>query len=207
VTRNPHFSRVAAICGLIGPLAFGAVLAALTLAQYDFMLSLGWGPLRVIDWPSGLALGPYGLLMTLTFAASGVMMLVFALGLRGKLKASTFSRWGTGLLAGAGLALMGLILPTDPTLRATPATWHGILHDGFFVALGLTMPPAMVLLGLAFRRDSGWQNLAWYTFLTVALLIPTFWLKGLAFYVFFAAMLLWSEVIAWRLFRLSRDVT
>lgn len=201
--RNPHFIRLAAICGLIGPLAFGVVLTALTFAEYDFMRSLGWRPMHVIDWPSGLALGPYGPLMTLTFAASGLMMSVFALGLRGKLDANAFSSWGTSLLAVAGIALMGLVFPTDPTLRTTPATWHGILHDSFFVVLGLTMLPALILLALAFRKDSRWQNLAWYTFLTVALLIPSFWLKGLAFYVFFAAMLIWSEVIASRLFRLA----
>ena len=139
------------------------------------MRTLGWAPLRVIDWPSGLALGPYGPLMTLTFAASGVLMVIFALGLRGRLARNRTSSWGTGLLMAAGFALAGLVFPTDPTLRSTPATWHGILHDSFFAALGLTLLPGMVLLGLAFRRDARLKDLAAYTIITFVLILPAFW--------------------------------
>ncbi len=96
----------------------------------------------------------------------------------------------------AGLAIAGLAFTTDPTIRSTPVTWHGRLHDLSFVVLGLTLMPAMILLGFAFQQDERWKNLSLYTWVTVALAFPTFWLKGAAFYIFMLAILVWSEVIA-----------
>ena len=62
--------KLAARAGIIGPILFGIVLLALTILEYEFLLSLGWRPLQPLDWPSGLALGPYGWIMTLTFLLS-----------------------------------------------------------------------------------------------------------------------------------------
>ena len=191
--------KLAARFGMIGPILFGTVLLTLTILEYDFMLSLGWQPLKPLDWPSGLALGDYGWVMTLTFLASGLMMILFAYGLRLGLPRSRLTSISTWLLSLAGTAMVGLIFTTDPTIRSTPHTWHGVLHDSFFVLLGVTLIPAMILLGFVFRTDSFWENLARYTWMTVALALPTFWLKGAAFYVFLLAMLSWCEVVAVRL--------
>ena len=64
---------------LIGPLLFALVVVTLTLLQYDFLRGLGWDPINAptFDWPSGLALGPYGIVMTLT-GASGSVIRFFA---------------------------------------------------------------------------------------------------------------------------------
>ena len=191
--------KLAARAGIIGPILFAAILLTLTILEYEFMLSLGWRPLEPLDWPSGLALGPYGWAMTLTFLISGLMMTLFAYGLRLSLPRSRWNSLSTWLLSIAGLGMVGLTFTTDPTIRTTPHTWHGLLHDSFFVVLGLTFMPAMILLGFAFRKDPHWENLATYTWVTVALAVPTFWLKGLAFYVFLLAALIWCEVIAFRL--------
>jgi hypothetical protein len=182
------------IAGLLGPPLFAAAVTALTFVQYDFLRSLGWHPLHAptFDWPSGLALGPYGGLRTGVYLC-GLMMTLFALCLGEDLLAgaagqppgrSAFARTGSSLLALAGLALAGLAFTADPTLRSTPATWHGRLHDGSFVLLGLTLLPAMLLLGRAFQMDARWRPLAAPTWLTTAALIPAFILKGAAFYAF-----------------------
>ena len=200
---DPRFARIAAVCGMIGPLLFGVIIAGLTFDEYAFLRTIGWDPVHALDWPSALALGPHGRLMTLSFLVSGALMSFFATGLRAGLAKNRLSSAGTTLLLLAGIALAGLAFSTDLTLRTTPATWHGILHDSFFVVLGLTLLPAMLLLGAAFRSDASWMHLAWYTFLTVALVVPAFWIKGGAFYLFLSGVLLWSEVISLRLFRLT----
>jgi len=188
--------KLAAIVGMIGPVLFAVSVTALTFAEADFMRSIGWEPFgNVLDWPSGLALGPYGWLMTMTFLVCGAMMAFFAYGLKLALK----EKFATTLLMLAGFAMMGLIFTTDPTIRSYPKTWHGILHDSFFAVLGLALMPAMLLLGRTFRQNAQWKNLSIYTWVTALLVIFTFWLKGLAFYVFLPAILIWSEVIAWRL--------
>lgn len=195
--------RLALLCGLIGPVLFAGMLTSLTLLQFDFLRGLGWDPLRAptFDWPSGNALGPYGIWMTATFLLCGMMMALFALRLRMDLPPVPVSTVGSALLALAGLALMGLAFTTDPTLRSTPATWHGRLHDASFILLGLTLLPAMLVLGRAFQIDPRWKGISTYTWLTVAFAIPTFVLKGSVFYIFLLAVLAWSEGVALRLRR------
>ncbi|HLO16453.1 MAG TPA: hypothetical protein VK206_16595, partial [Anaerolineales bacterium] len=56
----------AALAGMIAPILFAVVGTGLTFAEADFMRSIGWEPFgNVLDWPSGLAMGPYGWLMTI----------------------------------------------------------------------------------------------------------------------------------------------
>jgi uncharacterized membrane protein YidH (DUF202 family) len=182
---------------------FGVTLAILTLLEYDFMRGLGWRPLYVIDWPSGLALGPYGIWLTVMFILSGLLMAIFALGLRTALGNGAAPRIGTLSLLLAGCALAGLAFPTDPTFRSTPKTWHGVLHDLFFVLLGFALLTSMLALGRAFQTDSRWRRYGLYTFVTAAFALPSFALKGVAFYLFLGAILTWGFVIAIKLFSLS----
>lgn len=186
---------------LLGPILFASVVATLTILKYDFLLSLGWHPINepTFDWPSGLALGKYGIVMTLTFIISGCLIALLATRLFLNLKTGLASKAGSTLLVFAGIAMASLSFTTDPTIRDTPATWHGRLHDLSFVLLGLSLMPSMLILGKAFRDDSRWNHLSLYTWLTAALALPTFFLKGAAFYVFLFAILIWIEVIAIRL--------
>ena len=186
---------------LLGPILFAVVLTALTLVKYEFLRGLGWHPINdpTFDWPSGLALGKYGWIMTATFITSGLLMTLFAARLFLDLEPARTSQIGCALLAFAGLALASLAFTTDPTIRTTPATWHGRLHDLSFVLLGLTLFPAMIVLGFAFRKSERWEPYALYTWLTLALAAPAFALKGAAFYVFLFAILVWNEVIALKL--------
>lgn len=197
--------KLAVWAGIIGPLLLGGVITALTILERDFMLSIGWKFNAPLDWPSGLALGPLGWLMTLTFLIGGILIVLFASGLRlslPRLRSAGVASW---LLILSGVGMVGLISPTDKTIRTTPKTWHGILHDSSFTVIGLTLMPAMLLLGFVFLKDPRWKNLAVYTWITVALAIPTFWMKGVAFYVFLAAILIWCEVIALRLRSIPPD--
>ena len=188
--------RLAALAGLIGPAVFAVIVTSLTFAEAGFMRSIGWNPFgNVLDWPSGLALGPYGWLMTINFFLCGAMMAFFAYGLKLALQ----EKFATTLLMLAGFAMMGLIFTTDPTIRSYPKTWHGILHDSFFAVLGIMLMAGMLLLGRVFQKHEYWKNLSIYTWATLILVVPTFWLKGIAFYIFLAAILIWSEVVAFRL--------
>lgn len=186
---------------LIGPILFALVLVTLTIVQYDFLRGLGWHPINdpTFDWPSGLALGPYGIVMTATFIISGLLIALLALRLKADLKPAATSQAGSVLLVLSGLALASLAFTTDPTIRSTPATWHGRLHDLSFVLLGLTLFPSMIVLGFVFQQNGSWKKFSLYTWLTVACAIPAFILKGAAFYVFLLAILFWIETLAWKL--------
>ncbi|MFN8463786.1 MAG: hypothetical protein U0X93_18680, partial [Anaerolineales bacterium] len=110
--------KLAARVGIIGPILFATVVTLLTIFKFDFLLSLGWHPINAptFDWPSGLALGDFGWIMTATFLLSGLMMAIFASGLRlslsTQLKTSlphtSLTFFAALALTLAGLALAGL---------------------------------------------------------------------------------------------------
>lgn len=192
------------LAGMLGSPLLGGTIAALSLAQYAFMRSLGWHPLAAptVDWPSGLALGPYGWAMDVAFVVGGSLMAVFGHGV-GRLLASGSAAppralsIGGALLACAGAGLALLAFHTDPTNLPWPRTWHGAIHDAAYVALGLALLPGMALLALGMRR-AGRPGLALYTALTLAAAVPGFIIKGWLFYVFLVALLAWFPIVAWR---------
>jgi hypothetical protein len=178
------------------------VVVVLTLVEYPFMRSLGWDPIMhpTYDWPSGLALGPLGWVMTVTFLACGPLMSAFAWGLRQQLS-DIKGQIGAILLTLAGVAMMGLAFSTDRAITPLPSTWHGWVHDMSFLTLGILIIGAMIMLALSFRERRYWRALALFTWVTFALAIPTFAIKGIVFYAFLAAMLVWNEAAAIKLWR------
>jgi hypothetical protein len=199
--------RLAAAAGLIGPLYLGGTIVTLTLRQGAFLRTLGWDPLRAptLDWPSGLALSPEGGGMIAAFLISGGLLAVFAAGLHHHLARSGPPLWGSRLLGVASLALALLACKTDPTYLPTPRTLAGSIHDGAFVALGLSLLPGMLLLADDLRRRPDWRALALPTVCIVALAAPAFAIKGAAFYGFLALTLGWFLVIAGRLWQLAPE--
>jgi len=190
--------------GIIGPLWLGGTILALTIAQYDFMLGLRWHPIAApeIDWPSGLALGPYGGWMTFAFIFSGVCLFIFAQGMRRLLGDGRRSHLSFYLLCGASLALLLLAFPTDPTFRSTPATWPGRIHDGAFALLGLCLLPSFLLMASQLHQRPHWQLIARAAIIVALTLIPAFLLKGIFFYLFLIASLGW---IVWVAIGLGRE--
>jgi hypothetical protein len=112
---------------------------------------------------------------------------------------TTAARLATTLLLLAGLAMLGLAFTTDATNQADRATWHGTIHYLSFAGLGFTLFPSMLAFGWAFRQSSGWRGLSAYTWLTEALAIPTFALRGAAFCLFLVAVFVWTAKVASRL--------
>ncbi len=195
--------RAVALAGMLGPILLAGVIVILTILEYDFLRGLRWHPLyaTTIDWPSGLTLGPYGWIMVSAFILSGLLLAGFALGLHWQLTRTGELSWAPRLLFVAAVAMILLGFKTDPTYRTTPHTTHGLIHDGAFVLLGLTLLPAMFLLARRFQQDPVWQPYARYTLITVLVIAPAFALKGIAFYLFLVGVLLWFEIIALRLWQ------
>ncbi len=194
--------RLAAAAGIVGPALFALVVLSLSFVQYPFMRALGWDPFfrPTYFWPSGLALGSLGWIMTTTFLLAGALLSLFAWGLRGEFTDAA-GRMGATLLICAGFAMMGLAFTTDRVVTPIPISWHGRLHDLSFIALGLMIVPAMILFGISFRRVRYWRKLWLFTWIAVALAIPTFAMKGVVFYAFLAAMLIWNVLVAIRLWQ------
>lgn len=192
--------KTAALAGMIGPALFGGMLVILTILEYDFMRSLRWHPIHAAttDWPSGLALGPHGGWMVATFILGGLLLALFAFSLQRFFPNSL----GPTLLFVAGIALAMLSSLTDPTYRTTPATLHGEIHDAAYILLGLSFLPGLFIFALAFGRQPEWRSHARLTWLMLALTVPTFIIKGVAFYIFLLSVLVWVELTAVRIWQL-----
>jgi uncharacterized membrane protein YidH (DUF202 family) len=188
--------RRAALAGMTGPVLFGGGLVTLTALQYDFLVGIGWEPLRDPSgaWPSGLSLGPYGWVQDLGFAVSGLLLAVFAVGLHRGITGG--SRSGPALLFVAGIAMALLAFETDPMDRAGPRTLHGSVHDAAFVIFVLALIPALFLLWRRMCKDTAWQAHARYTLATALATMVWLVLPGIAYYLFLIAILTWFEATA-----------
>jgi hypothetical protein len=175
------------------------------MLEWDFMRSLGWDPAAAPtrDWPSGLALGPLGFLMTGTFLASGVLLLAMATG-RGLSARDPAGRAAAVFLGLAALSLALLALPTDPSIRAGPPTLHGHMHDAAFIGVGAAMLAALTLSGVSFLRARPWSTQGVASLLVAALVLPAFRAKGIWFLIFLLAVLAWCEMTAIDLWRSQR---
>ncbi len=195
--------RAAAVAGMVGPVLFATVLLTLTVLQYEFMLGIGWQPLRdpAGAWPSGLALGPYGWVQVSNLILSGILLMIFAAGLHVGATDGRGSRVGPALLfvGGTAMALMGF--ETDPIQNTSPRTLHNLIHDLAFALFVLALLPAFFFLWRRFREDTLWQNHARYTLITGVLAILLLLLPGAAYYLFLAVVLVWFEVTAVKLSR------
>jgi hypothetical protein len=200
VTNDPLISpRNAALAGMVGPILFASGLAMLTTLQYDFLLEIGWEPLKDPSgaWPSGLSLGPYGWMQDLNFALSGVLLAIFAVGLHRGIRGD--SKTGPALLFVAGLAMALLAFETDPIQGTGPRTLHGWVHDASFVLFVLTLVSALFVLWWRMREDRLWRRHARYTLVTAILAMALLFLPGVTYYLFLVVVLFWFEAAAIKL--------
>jgi hypothetical protein len=182
--------RNAALAGMIGPALFALIVVVLTVAQYGFMVDLGWDPIGASDvpWPSGLALGPLGWLQVVNFILLGLALMVFAVGLhRGVAARVRGSVIGPVFLVAAGVALVLSAFKTDPSLSGSPLSWHGLIHGLAFLLLVLSLLLSLLFLWWRLRRDPLWRGYDLYTIIT-AVLYVVFFLSASqwAFYLFLA---------------------
>ena len=195
--------RGAAVTGMVGPALLALVVVTLTVAQYDFMIGIGWRPL--VDpagaWPSGLALGTYGWVLSLGFAISGLSLILFALGLHRGMAGG--SRLGPALLLLSGVAMALLAFETDPITRTGPRTLHGWVHDLAFVLFIASLAPSFLFLWWRMERDLSWRGYGRYTLVTGLLAIPLLLLPGVTYYLSLVLVLVWLEVLAIRLWTIS----
>jgi hypothetical protein len=190
---------------MVGPALFASVAAALTAVQYDFMIGIGWHPFAdpAGAWPSGLALGPYGWAQSLNFAVSGLLLIVFALGLHGEVADGSWA--GPALLALSGFGMALLAFETDPILRAGPRTPHGLVHDLAFVLFVVSLVPSFFFLWRRMEKDPIWRGHGRYTLVTGLLVTPLFLLPGPTYYLSLALILAWLEILAIRLWVVSSE--
>ncbi|MEU8378399.1 DUF998 domain-containing protein [Streptosporangium sp. NPDC048865] len=181
-TPKTSRARLPYLCGAVGGPLFviAFLIEGATRAGYD--------PMR--HPVSSLALGPSGWTQVANFVVTGLLMLVFAVGLRRDLPASgRRSTWGPLLIGLYAIGLVGAgVFPTDPVSGyppGSPATgeqsWQGRLHD---LPFSLLVFAALAAACFVFaRRFAGWGEPGWavYSLVSGLVFLVAFVLAGMGF--------------------------
>jgi len=193
-----------ALAGVVGP--FVLICADLTAA----LSAPGYNLIR--DSISSLALAPMGWLQTIGFLAVGLLTEIFVAGLLFNIRGGRGFKLSIGLLVcfGFGLLLIGAFR-TDPV--GAPHTIEGTIHSVTATTVFWLFPIAVLLLTPSLRSDSYWKDIYVYTVVTSVLALALItgrvglpaqlsWF-GLYERILVANMIIWVEVMAVRLLRLS----
>lgn len=193
-----------ALAGVLGPvvLVSGDLAAARSNPDYNL----------VRDSISSLALTPMGWLQTIGFLAIGLLVEIFVAGLLFNIKGGRGFRFSIALLVffGFGLLLIGAFR-TDPAGGAR--TIEGAIHGATAATVFWLFPVASLFTAPSLRQDPRWQNVFVYTVVAsafgLALMVGHIWVRsqsgwfGLYERLLVANMVVWVEVMAIKLLRLS----
>ncbi|MEU7898542.1 DUF998 domain-containing protein [Nonomuraea sp. NPDC049152] len=165
--------RLMRVCGAVGAVLFVVAFLVEGATRGD-----GYDPL--MHPVSSLAIGDLGWTQTTNFLVTGLLMLAFAISLRGT------SRWGLALMLAFAVGLIGAgIFVTDPVNgyprgAPTTSTTAGTLHDLFSMLVFAGLPIACFVYG---RRFIGWGRPGWaaYSITTGVVFLAGFLLTGAGF--------------------------
>jgi len=168
-------------CGAIGCPLFVIVFLMAGTFRSDY---------SALRYPiSSLSIGDFGWIQATNFIITGLLILVFAIGLRRALQSGIGAVWGPRLIGLAGIGLVGAgIFTTDPVFGYPPSaplvlaqfSTHGHLHDFFSIFVFLGLPIACFVFS---RRFATLEKREWalYSALTGVGILVTFVLAAIGF--------------------------
>ena len=204
ILKRLNIHSAPALAGIVGPivLVVGDITASLSTPNYSL----------VSNSISSLALTPIGWLQMMGFLAMGLLVEIFVVGLLFNIRRAWGFHLSIGLFVcfGFGLLLIGAFR-MDPT--GAPRTIEGIIHSATAYALSWLFPAAILLLTPSLKSDPNWKNIFVYTLvagvlalaLTVVLLCLPDQVSWFGLYerILVANVIIWVEVVAVQLLRLS----
>jgi hypothetical membrane protein len=195
-----------AICGITGPILDSIIVITLGLFRpnYNHVTQI-MSELGEVGAPNALIMNTAG------FILLGLLMISFAFGLHRGISEGEGSKIGPALVAASGswLVLLGLF-PCDP--GCANESFVGITHEVFAIMHAFTMIFAPLAIAQRLKKDNRWQGYLYYSLATGvlgAVLASLYgfnvfepW-KGALQRVLMGVPLLWVEVMAIKLLRLS----
>jgi len=209
--KQPHRASVLlAICGVLGPILYTIVLVTVGF------LHPGYNHARQLISELGAVGAPNAMIMNLAgFSLLGILTIAFSFGLYLNMKDGISSKIGLAFLVVSGVGQIAVgFFPCDP--GCVNVSFTGIMHVVSARILWIGMVIAQFAIAQPFRNDPKWERYWGYTLATglVTLIIGIMlgfvviegWTGALQ-RVFNGVRLLWIEIIAIRLLRLSSVMT
>lgn len=194
-TKTRSLTRLLLLCGAIA----GPFFILILLIQ-DYTRP-GFDPR--LDALSLLSLGDWGWVQIANFALTGVLNLLYAVGLWRRLHPGRAGTWGPILIGAYGFGLVVVsIFRTDPSNRFPPGSialrdpsWHGFIHGlgALFVFVMLSAALAVFVRLFLARKERWW---AFYCLASVVLFLLIFF-TGFTNAVFTARTLRLAVLIGW----------
>jgi len=199
---------IPAICGMAAPLVMISLwaLASILRPGYDQLTQTG----------SELGTGRYSIVMNANFVATGVLILIFWVGLLTNMHSGKWSKFGLVILAIAAVGEVATgIFPCDPGCPLNGGSLSQMIHTEIAVVFfgAIAFFPAFIGIGL--NQDQRWISYRSYSIVTGVVsiglfiafsvaVLTSFQYLGLLQRFFLAATFQWIGIMASRLFYLTK---
>jgi hypothetical membrane protein len=201
--KRDYLLAFLAACGMLGPVLYVVtwIVAGLLYPGYNQLTQATSELTSKAAPPAAAAVANFGGI------ALGLLLIAFAFGLY---RGVCHSRW---LLIGAILVgLFGLVCVIQPFFPVDPGvaslSWQNVMHNAVYVISGVALIPGLLVLSVAFARDSNLRPYRWYTLITPALILLSgidvgLFPSGVPERLSILMILAWFEVVAFRLLRIA----
>jgi hypothetical membrane protein len=201
---NEH-TRMLSICGIIAPVSYTIVVIVLGFFWSGYNhVTQAISELGGVGAPNAIIMNAAG------FALTGILIAAFALGLHRGINEGSGSKTAPALVAVYGLGMVAVgFFPWD---RANLASFTSIMHSLVGWTHWIAMTFALLVIARRFKNDRQWKSYRVYslsTGLVTAVLILIYAFIGIEGYmgalqrIIVGAQLLWIEIMAIKLLRLS----
>lgn len=201
---NKH-THMLSVCGIVAPVSYTIVVVIL-----GFLWS-GYSHVTQAISELGGPGAPNAIIMNAAgFALTGILITAFAWGLNLGINEGSSPKTGPALLAVYGIGMLAIaFLPWDQTNLASSTTiMHSLVSWTHWIAITF----AILVIARMFKNDPQWRSYRVYslsTGLVTAVLILIYAFVGIEGYdgalqrIIVGAQMLWIEIMAIKLFRLS----
>jgi hypothetical protein len=178
------------------------VLLVLSFSERDYLRAIGWSPVRRTrtEWPSVLALGPHGWVLTVAFVAAGALAVPVGWWLL--ISASQRVLYaGSILFIVMGAGVMAVALSADPP-TASRESWHAHIHNIAYPVLVVAAISSAALFSFVRSDERDWRGLCRPSRLVLpvflaGVLISSFnTIAELGRYVLIGGLLVWAYTTA-----------
>lgn len=186
----------------LAPASLALVLLVLSFSEREYLRAIGWSPVRRTrtEWPSVLALGPHGWVLTVAFVAAGAWAVSVGWWLLTAARQCVLYA-GSILFIVMGAGVMAVAFSADPP-TVLRESWHAHIHNLAYPVLVVAAVSSAALFSLAGSDERDWHGLraASRSVLPVFLagvLISSFdAVAELGRYVLIAGLLVWVHTTA-----------
>lgn len=195
-----------ALCGTAAPVIFG--ISVLVIGY----LTPGYNPVTQVMSELGIPGEPYAAVMNvMAFGLVGILLMGFSYAVHRAFRPRWQVTLGSAMVAGAGLSFfaMAFFHCDQGCMGTTPA---GSLHLLFGLVAVVAALVAALTLSSVMRQETGWGGTWQYSLVTAILvlaILPVFLslqdLAGLLQRIMVGIIFLWTEVLAIRIFLISRE--